>query len=57
MIFKPRKSIEVDKLKLLQEKKSAMVEGERFRKVKHDKIDNYAKYVREMYWPSVSVKK
>jgi|TARA_B110000305_G_C19307932_1_gene572525 hypothetical protein len=24
---------------------------------KANKIDNYAKYVREMYWPKVSVKK
>jgi len=26
-------------------------------KEKKDKIDKYAKYVREMYWPKVSVKK
>jgi hypothetical protein len=39
------------------EKKNAMVETEKLTKEKREKIDNYAKYVREMYWPKVSVKK
>jgi hypothetical protein len=34
-----------------------MVENEKMTKEKREKVDNYAKYVREMYWPKVSVKK
>ena len=34
-----------------------MVDNEIKTKEKREKIDNYAKYVREMYWPKVSVKK
>ena len=39
------------------EKKKQMLESKEKTKEKRDKIDNYAKYVREMYWPKVSVKK
>jgi hypothetical protein len=41
----------------MQEKKLALLEGEKVSKEKREKIDSYAKYVREMYWPSVSLKK
>jgi len=34
-----------------------MEEYEKQTKQKKEKIDNYGKYVREMYWPKVSVKK
>jgi hypothetical protein len=34
-----------------------MLESEQKTKEKKEKIENYAKYVREMYWPKVSVKK
>lgn len=41
----------------LWERKLAMIEDEKIVKEKREKQDNYAKYVRETYWPSVSVKK
>jgi len=30
---------------------------EKMSKEKREKVDNYSKYVKEMYWPKVSVKK
>lgn len=39
------------------ERKLALEEGEKNNKEKMDKRDNYAKYVREMYWPNKSLKK
>lgn len=41
----------------MNEMKLALLAGEKGSKEKKEKIDNYAKYVREMYWPSVSLKK
>lgn len=41
----------------LQEKKLAMLEEEKVKHEKKDRGSNYAKYVKETYWPSVSVKK
>lgn len=46
-----------EKLKGIQEKRLVDLENKKFSKEKRDKIDNYAKYVREMYWPNVSLKK
>lgn len=46
-----------EKIDEINEKKKLMVEYEQKTKEKREKIDNYAKYVREMYWPKVSVKK
>jgi hypothetical protein len=51
------KDIDDEKYAQMQEKKLATIEAEKFSKEKRDKIDNYAKYVREMYWPNVSLKK
>ena len=39
------------------ERKIALEEVGKFSKEKKDKRENYAKYVREMYWPNVSLKK
>ena len=41
----------------INQKKKEQLLQEQHVKQKKDKVGNYAKYVREMYWPKVSVKK
>ena len=57
MRYKPKNALEDEKLKKMIERKIALEEEEKFSKEKMDKRGNYAKYVREMYWPNVSLKK
>ena len=57
MQFKPTNDPElIDQIGILERKKQ-MEENKNNEKQKKEKIDNYGKYVREMYWPKVSVKK
>ena len=55
-IYKPLLKDKEKTEELLRAKK-LLEEQEKQRKDQKQKIDNYSKYVREMYWPKVSVKK
>jgi hypothetical protein len=53
MHYKPN-SEQIDEI---FEKRKQIKDMEQKKMEKKEKLDNYAKYVREMYWPKVSVKK